>query len=87
MSSIPKSIPKSNSGIDNENDVPYVHVRLSKEVLHHFEELTKMSSFALIQEYLNRCTQEPGEIEGLLPTHSSEDDDDTDSESSGESYD
>ena len=46
-----------------------------------------MSSFALIQEYLNRCTQEPGEIEGLLPTHSSEDDDDTDSESSGESYD
>lgn len=88
VSSIPKSIPKSNSGIDSQNDMPYVHIKLTKEVLHQFEELTRMSSSALIQEYLNRCNQEQGEIEGLLPTHSSGDDDDTDSdESSDDSYD
>ncbi len=45
-----------------------------------------MSSSALIQEYLNRCSKEPGEIEGLVPTHSSEDDDATSSDESGESY-
>ncbi len=34
VSSLPKSFPKSNSGIDPENDVPYVQVKLTKEVLH-----------------------------------------------------
>lgn len=46
-------------------------VKLTKEVLHMFEESTRLSSVALIQEYLHRCSQEPGEIEGLLTSGSS----------------
>lgn len=93
VSSLPKSIPKSNSEVES-GDEPYVHVRLTKDVLHAFEELTRTGTTALIRAYLDRCEQEPGEIEGLLTSGSSGDtsrnssddsDDDSDAESSGDS--
>ena len=74
ISSLPlaKSQPKSQSDISGP-EIPYVQVKLTKDVLHVFEEQTKTSSVALIREYLNRCDQEPGEIDGLLTEGSSED--------------
>ncbi len=64
------NVSKSNSEMEL-GDIPYVHVKLTKEVLHAFEESTRMSSTSLIIEYLNRCAQEPGEGEGLLTSSSS----------------
>lgn len=56
VSSIPKSIPKSNSEVESGDDRSvYVHVRLTKDVLHSFEEQTRTATFALIQAYLDRC--------------------------------
>ena len=67
---------KSNSEVNDaaagSTDSPYVHVKLTKEVLHAFEESTKTSATSLIVEYLQRCEREPGEIEGLMTTGSSE---------------
>ena len=40
-------------------------------MLHAFEEMTRTGTAVLIQAYLDRCDQEPGEIEGLLTTGSS----------------
>ena len=61
---------KSNSLI-SDSDVNYVKVKLTKDVLHAFEEQTRTSPLTLIQMYLERCTQEVGEIDGLITNGSS----------------
>ena len=38
VSSWPQSLPKSNSEAESGDGIPYVHVRLTKDVLHAFEE-------------------------------------------------
>lgn len=48
-------------------------MRLTKDVLHAFEEQTRTGTIALIRAYLDRCEQQPGEIEGLLTSGSSGD--------------
>ena len=63
-----KSIPKTNSDIGDD----YVAIKLTKDVLQEFEEQTRTRPRALIQAYLLRCEEEPGEIEGLLSNGSSE---------------
>ena len=66
----------------------YVQVKLTKEVLHAFEETTRINPISLIEEYLLRCEQEEGEVEGLISSGSDEDDssseDDSDDDNSEE---
>lgn len=68
---------KSGSEISGA-DVPYQKVKLTKDVLHAFEEETRTSPFTLIQMYLTRCQEEQGEIDDLITPGS-------DGESSGRS--
>ena len=72
VSSVPKSLANTNSDLA-ASDVPYVQVRLTKDILHVFEEVTRTRTTALIEAYLGRCEQEPGEIDGLLTSSSSSD--------------
>ena len=67
-----------------------MQVKLTKEVLHAFEETTRINPISLIEEYLLRCDQEEGDVEGLISSGTSEeddsssDDDDSDDENSDE---
>ena len=79
VSSVPKSQPKSiiSGGEHSSTDANYIHVKLTKDVLTQFENYTRMSSAELIHAYLVRCSQEPGEIDGLMSSSSSDDDRDS----------
>ena len=81
-SSVPKPASKSYSESGSAAEIAppqYVKVKLTKDVLHAFEEQTRTSPFTLIQMYLERCEREKGEIDDLLTP-----DCDDDSSSSGE---
>ena len=54
--------------------------KLTKQILLQFDKQTKRSNMTIIQEYLKRCAQEPGEIEGLLNTSQLDSDEYSDSE-------
>ena len=77
VSSLPKSKSIAHgSSVSSENT--YVQVKLTKEVLHAFEETTRINPISLIEEYLLRCEQEEGDVEGLISSGSDEDDSSSD---------
>ena len=80
VSSLPKSKSIAHgSSVSSENT--YVQVKLTKEVLHAFEETTRINPISLIEEYLLRCEQEEGDVEGLISSGSDEDDSSSDDDS------
>ena len=70
---MPKANSKSNSENEAADQSPYVQVKLTKEVLHQFEQQTHTSTYQLIEIYLQRCDEEEGSVEGLFTTSSSAD--------------
>lgn len=90
MSTDVSSLPKSKSiahASSQSSENTYVQVKLTKEVLHAFEETTRINPISLIEEYLLRCDQEEGDVEGLMSSGSDEDsssDDDSDEDNSEE---
>ena len=80
VSSIPKS-KSINPASSQSSENTYVQVKLTKEVLHAFEETTRINPISLIEEYLLRCDQEEGDVEGLMSSGSDEDDSSSDEDS------
>ena len=64
--SLPQSLVQSNSECEH-----FDQPKLTKELLHQFEIQTRTTTATLIEAYLLKCAQEPGEIDGLITSESS----------------